>query len=60
MAENTIKSIKKTITWLILDNLLTWSVAYLFTGQIIISFAIAIVSNTAEAFVYYGHEKFWE
>ena len=53
------KSIKKALTWLLLDNILTWSIAYIFTGMLYLSLGIALVSNTLEIFVYYMHERLW-
>jgi len=53
------KSIKKALTWLVFDNILTWSVAYTFTGMLYLSLSIALVSNTFEIFVYYMHERLW-
>lgn len=53
------KSFKKAISWTIIDNIATISVAYIFTRQIAISFGIAIISNTIEILLYYLHERAW-
>jgi uncharacterized membrane protein len=53
------KSLKKAISWTIIDNIATISVAYAFTQQIGLSFGIAIISNTIEVLLYYIHERFW-
>jgi len=52
--------LKKAITWTLVDNLMTISVAYAFTRQIVLSFEIAIISNTIEIFLYWLHEKGWD
>jgi len=53
------KSFKKAITWMVIDNIVTFSVAYLFTRQIAISFGVAIISNTLEILLYWLHEEGW-
>ena len=53
------KSIKKAISWTIIDNIATISVAYAFTRQIELSFGIAIISNTIEILLYFIHERAW-
>ena len=53
------RSFKKAITWAVIDNIATLSVAYAFTRQIGISFGIAIVSNTIEILLYFLHERCW-
>lgn len=54
------KSFKKALTWIILDNGITWSIAYLITGKVFVSLGIAIISNTIEILVYYFHERIWD
>jgi len=54
------KSLKKAISWTIIDNIATISVAYAFTRQIGLSFGIAIISNTIEILLYYLHERIWD
>ena len=54
------KSFKKAISWSILDNLITFSIAFAFTRQIAISFGVAIISNTVEILVYFIHERWWD
>jgi len=53
------KSFKKAITWTIIDNIATITVAYTFTRQIGLSFGIAIISNTIEILLYFIHERVW-
>ena len=53
------KSLKKAISWTIIDNIATISVAYAFTRQIGLSFGIGIVSNTIEILLYFIHERAW-
>ena len=53
------KSFKKAISWTIIDNIATISVAYAFTRQIGLSFGIAIISNTIEILLYFIHERIW-
>jgi uncharacterized membrane protein len=54
------KSLKKAITWTVIDNIATISVAYAFTRQLFLSFGIAIISNTIEILLYFTHERFWD
>jgi len=53
------KSLKKAISWTIIDNIATISIAYAFTQQIALSFGIAIISNTIEILLYFIHERVW-
>lgn len=53
------RSIKKAITWTIIDNIATMSVAYAFTRSIGISIGISIISNTIEILLYYCHDRIW-
>lgn len=53
------RSIKKAITWTIIDNIATMSVAYAFTRSIGMSIGISIISNTIEILLYFGHEQIW-
>jgi uncharacterized membrane protein len=53
------KSLKKAITWTIIDNIATISIAYAFTRQLALSFGIAIISNTIEILLIYCHERLW-
>ena len=53
------RSIKKAITWAIIDNIATMSVAYAFTHSIGVSIGISLISNTIEILLYFGHERIW-
>jgi uncharacterized membrane protein len=53
------RSLTKAITWTVLDNIITMSIAYAFTSQVMLSFGIAIISNTIEILVYFAHERAW-
>lgn len=54
------KSLKKAITWIVIDNIATITIAYLFTRIISVSIGIAVISNTIEILLYYIHEHCWK
>ncbi len=49
----------KTMTFAILHFATAFSVAYIFTGSIGISSAVALVEPLANTVVFYFHEKAW-
>lgn len=49
----------KTITFAILHFGVAFSVAYILTGSIGISGAVALIEPIANTFVFYFHEKAW-
>lgn len=57
--ETKTRSITKTITWRIIATLITWAVAYWFTGSIAGSLALTLVAAALSMIAYYIHERVW-
>ena len=53
--QNKKRSLIKALSWTVLDNIVTFTVAYLFTRQILISLEVATISSTLEIIVYFLH-----
>jgi len=53
------RSIAKTITWRIVATFITAIVAFLFTGQIVLSLGIGFTDAIIKLFSYYIHERAW-
>lgn len=49
----------KTLSWRILATLITFGIAYIFTGSVFESTILAIVLNVVKAIFYYFHERGW-
>ena len=52
-------SLAKTITYLVLHLIIGFSVAYLFTGSVLLASGIALVEPLANAIAFFFHEKAW-
>lgn len=52
-------AIKKTISFSILHFLISFSVAYLLTGDLIIGGLIALIEPSINTIGYFFHEKYW-
>lgn len=53
------RDLAKTLSFLFLHFIVGFSVAYLFTGQVGVSSAIAMVEPMANAVVFFFHERAW-
>lgn len=53
------RSIAKTITWRVIATIITTVVAFLFTGELAISFSIGLSDTIIKFFSYYFHERIW-
>ena len=51
--------LSKTITYLVIHLSIGFSVAYLFTGSVVIAGGIAIVEPMVNAVAFFFHEKVW-
>jgi uncharacterized membrane protein len=49
----------KTVSFAMVHFAVAFTVAYLLTGSIAISSALASVEPIANTFAYYAHERFW-
>jgi len=54
------RRIKKTLSWRVLASLITFSVAYMFTGTIFMSLKVTVVLMTIKTVAFYIHEWLWE
>ena len=59
MSDTTRRSLVKTITWRVLGSTSTFTIAYLITGRLDASSAIAVVQMTVNTFLYLFHERLW-
>ena len=60
LGESHRRSIVKALTWRLVATLVTFVVAYLFTGELVLSAGIGLVDLGIKLFVYYGHERIWD
>ncbi len=58
--EKHIRSIIKTISWRITATITTFSLVWIFTGQLGTAFAIGGIEIFLKMFLYYLHERFWD
>jgi uncharacterized membrane protein len=59
MNEKRIRSMLKTITWRIIASSITFSLVYVFTGQLIISLGVGLFEVVSKLISYYLHERIW-
>jgi uncharacterized membrane protein len=50
----------KTVSFAMVHFTVAFTVAYLITGSITISSALALIEPIANTFAYYAHERFWQ
>ncbi len=50
---------KKTITFAVMHFLIAFTVAYAFTGSVLVGGAVALVEPAINTVAFYFHEKFW-
>jgi len=53
------RSIAKTITWRIVATFITATIAFLFTGQLVLSLGIGFTDAIIKLLSYYLHERAW-
>lgn len=53
------RSIAKAVTWRIIATLVTFTVAYLFTKEVVLATGIGLADGTIKIFAYYSHERLW-
>ncbi|MEW4447314.1 DUF2061 domain-containing protein [Qipengyuania sp. JC766] len=54
------RDLSKTLSFLVLHLLVGFTVAYVFTGSILIASGIALVEPLVNAVVFFFHERAWE
>jgi uncharacterized membrane protein len=47
------------MTWRLLATVITFSVAWVVTGQVIFAVEIGVADTLIKLCVYYSHERFW-
>ena len=57
--ESHFRSIAKTMTWRLLATVITFSVAWVVTGQVTFAVEIGVADTLIKLCVYYSHERFW-
>lgn len=53
------RSITKTLTYRIAIIISTFTITFIMTGRIDVSFGVTIVSNVINTLLYYIHERMW-
>ena len=59
MIESHSRSIIKALSWRVLATLITFSVSWMFTGNLELAVEIGLVDTVIKLGVYYSHERFW-
>jgi uncharacterized membrane protein len=54
------RSLEKTISWRVVGTLADVAVAYVFTGSVALSGALALTGSVVNAALYFGHEVVWD
>ena len=54
------RNLSKTLSFLVLHLLVGFTVAYLFTGSVMLAGGIALVEPLVNAVVFFFHERAWE
>ena len=57
--ESHYRSVVKTITWRVLATAITFSVAFILTGELEKAAEIGILDTLIKLGVYYSHERVW-
>ena len=53
------KFLAKTVTWKLIDGIVTFVLCYILTGELFISVNLALLEVIVESVVYYFHEHAW-
>ena len=59
MVESHYRSVVKALTWRVLATIITFSVAWILTGEIGMAAEIGILDTLIKLGVYYSHERTW-
>lgn len=54
------KFLAKTVTWKLIDAVVTFALCFLLTGELLISVNLAILEVLVESVFYYAHEHVWD
>ena len=53
------RTLAKTMTWRITASLITFIIAWILTGDLLIGVSIGTIEAIAKIFLYYFHERIW-
>jgi len=53
------RTIIKTLTWRVTASLITFVIAWMLTGDLLIGISIGSIEAIAKIFLYYFHERIW-
>ena len=53
------RSIAKAITWRVIATVVTTTVVYVFTKELVLAAGVGIVDAMIKMFAYYSHERLW-
>ena len=53
------RTIVKTLTWRVTASLITFVIAWVLTGDLLIGATIGSIEAIAKIFLYYFHERIW-
>ena len=54
------KFLAKTVTWKLIDGVVTFALCFLLTGELFISLNLAVLEVLVESVFYYLHEHVWD
>ena len=53
------RTIAKTLTWRVTASFITFIIAWILTGDLLIGVSIGSIEAIAKIFLYYFHERIW-
>lgn len=59
MKETNTRSLTKAISWRVIATFITFTIAYLFTGEISVALEIGGLDMVLKLFAYFFHERIW-
>jgi adenylylsulfate kinase len=57
--DSRLRSLGKAATWRVVATLITVSVAFGITGEVVLAATIGLVDTAVKVLAYYGHERMW-
>ena len=58
--ETHVRSVVKAISWRIMATLVTGSLTYAFTGNLLIALGVGSTEAVSKIFLYWAHERLWD
>ncbi len=59
MRETNTRSLAKAISWRVIATSITFSIAYMFTGEITVALEIGALDMVIKLIAYFFHERIW-